>query len=43
LFVDVEAFSSTEIELGIGGGLTPASAGLLGKIILGYTFEVIKR
>ena len=40
--LDVEAFRNVEVDLGLGGGLTPASAGLVGKIILGYTFELRK-
>jgi hypothetical protein len=31
-----------ELNLGLGGGLTPSSAGLVGKIILGYTLDVPK-
>ena len=41
--LDLEAFNNLELELGLGGGVTPASAGLIGKIIVGYTFELRKR
>lgn len=37
--LDIGAFRKVEINLGLGGGLTSASAGLVGKVILGYTFE----
>ncbi len=40
--LDIEAFHNVEINLGLGGGVTPASAGLVGKVILGYTFELRK-
>ncbi len=40
--LDIEALPNVEIDLGLGGGLTPTSAGLVGKIILGYTFELKK-
>ncbi len=40
--LDVLAFKAVEVNVGLGGGLTPASAGLIGKIILGYTFELRK-
>jgi hypothetical protein len=36
---DILSIPNVEINLGLGGGLTPASAGLVGKVILGYTFE----
>jgi hypothetical protein len=39
---DIEAFSDVEVDLGLGGGVTPASAGLVGKIILGYSFDLNK-
>ena len=41
--IDILAFPSVEVNLGVGGGLTPASAGLAGKIILGTTFERASR
>jgi hypothetical protein len=37
---DIDAFEDVEIELGLGGGITPASAGLIGKVILGYSFDL---
>ena len=40
--VDIEALHDVEIELGLGGGVTPASAGLIGKIVLGYAFDLGK-
>ena len=40
--LDLEAFPDLELELGMGGGFTPASAGLVGKIIVGYTFDLRK-
>jgi hypothetical protein len=40
--VDLEAFHDLELELGLGGGVTPASAGVVGKIIVGYTFDLKK-
>ena len=40
--IDVEALHDVELELGLGGGVTPASAGLIGKIILGTTFDLKK-
>ncbi len=40
--VDIETFHDVELSLGLGGGVTPASAGLIGKIILGYTFDLNK-
>jgi hypothetical protein len=40
--LDVEAFKNVEVELGLGGGVTPASAGLIGKVILGYSFDLQK-
>jgi len=36
--IDLVAFSNVEVNLGLGGGLTPASEGLVGKLILGTTF-----
>jgi hypothetical protein len=41
--VDLEAFHDVEVEIGLGGGVTPASAGLVGKVILGYSFDFRKR
>jgi hypothetical protein len=38
--LDIEAWKEVEVELGLGGGFTPASAGLVVKIILGYTFDL---
>jgi hypothetical protein len=38
--VDIEALHDVELELGLGGGVTPASAGLIGKIILGASFDL---
>jgi hypothetical protein len=38
--VDVEAFHDVELELGLGGGVTPAAAGLIGKVIVGVTFDL---
>ena len=40
--IDLEALPALELELGLGGGFTPASAGLVGKIIVGYTFDLRK-
>ncbi len=40
--LDLEAFHDLELELGLGGGVTPASEGLVGKVIIGYTFDVKK-
>jgi hypothetical protein len=40
--IDIDAFHDLELELGIGGGLTPASAGLVGKMIAGYSFDLNK-
>jgi len=40
--LDLEAFHDLELELGLGGGVTPASAGVVGKIIVGYTFDLKK-
>jgi hypothetical protein len=40
--LDVEAFPDVELDLGLGGGLTPAAAGLIGKVILGVTFDLNK-
>ena len=37
--IDILAFQGFEANVGLGGGITPASAGLVGKVILGYTFE----
>jgi len=36
--LDVVAFRNIEVNFGLGGGLTEKSAGLIGKVILGYTF-----
>jgi hypothetical protein len=41
--VDLEAFRDVEVELGLGGGVTPASAGLVGKVIVGYSFDLRKK
>jgi hypothetical protein len=41
--VDLEAFHDLELELGLGGGVTPASAGLVGKVIVGYSFDLRKK
>jgi hypothetical protein len=38
--LDIEAFPNVEIDLGLGGGLTPTSAGVIGKMILGYTLDL---
>jgi len=40
--VDIEAFHDLELELGLGGEFTAASAGLTGKIIVGYSFDLRK-
>ena len=37
--LDLAAFPAIEVNLGLGGGLTPASSGLVGKVILGVTWE----
>jgi hypothetical protein len=37
--VDVVAFRGWELNIGLGEGLTPASEGVVAKIIVGYTFE----
>jgi hypothetical protein len=39
--VDVTAFDRVEVNAGLGEGLTPASAGLVIKAILGYEFESV--
>jgi hypothetical protein len=41
--LDLEAFPNLELELGLGGGVSIAAQGLIGKVILGTTFEVIKQ
>jgi hypothetical protein len=41
--LDLEAFPAVEVELGLGGGVTTASAGFIGKVILGTSFDVTKR
>jgi hypothetical protein len=40
--LDLEAFPDLELEIGMGGGLTPESAGVVGKIIVGYTWDLRK-
>ena len=40
--LDIDAIPKVEINLGLGGGLTEASGNLVGKAILGYTFEAMK-
>jgi hypothetical protein len=40
--LDLEAFPDLELEIGMGAGFTPASEGLVGKIIVGYTWDVRK-
>jgi len=37
--LDLVAFANMEVNFGLGGGLTPASAGWLGKVILGVSFD----
>jgi len=37
--LDLVAFPGLEVNFGLGGGLTPASAGLIGKVILGVAFD----
>jgi hypothetical protein len=41
--IDLEAFPNLELQIGLGGGVSPAAEGLIGKVILGTTFEVIKK
>jgi hypothetical protein len=38
--VDLLAIEHFELNAGLGEGLTPASAGIVAKVILGYTFEL---
>jgi hypothetical protein len=39
--IDLEALPAVELELGLGGGVTTASAGLVGKVIVGTSFDVM--
>ena len=41
--VDLEAFHNLELEVGLGSGVTAASAGLVGKVIVGYSFDFKKK
>ncbi len=41
--VDLLAIESFELNAGIGEGLTPASAGVIAKAIVGYTFDTAAR
>ena len=38
---DLIGFDRVEVNAGIGEGLTPASAGIIVKVILGYTFDAV--
>lgn len=38
---DLMGFDRVEVNAGIGEGLTPASAGIIVKVILGYTFDAV--
>ena len=38
---DLIGMESLEVNIGVGEGLTPASAGIVVKVILGYTFDAI--
>ena len=37
---DLIGLERVEVDAGVGEGLTPASAGIIVKVILGYTFDV---
>jgi hypothetical protein len=39
---DVRALPKVDVNLGLGGGVTAASANLVGKAIVGYTFGEIR-
>jgi hypothetical protein len=40
--IDVLAIASFELNVGVGEGLTQASAGVIVKAIVGYTFELVR-